>query len=163
VKPSVYVESSVVSYLTARPSRLLIVRAHQQVTRRWWRTARERFRLHISELVLEELRQGDAAAARRRLEVVEGLTVLGYRDGVPTLVREYQRLLRVPVKAVVDLTHVGLAVAHEMDYLVTWNCAHIANAEFVRKIVQANQQAGRFMPMIATPEELLGQEEGDIS
>jgi hypothetical protein len=64
---------------------------------------------------------------------------------------------------VVDLTHVGLAVAHEMDYLVTWNCAHLANAEFVRKIVQANQQAGRFMPMIATPEELLGQEEGDIS
>jgi hypothetical protein len=69
-------------------------------------------------------------------------------------------LLGLPDKAIVDLTHVGFAVVHETDYLVTWNCAHIANAEFVRKIARANLEAGRFMPMIVTPEELIGEEEG---
>jgi hypothetical protein len=88
---------------------------------------------------------------------------LPYAEEVHTLAGEYRRLLRLPDKALVDLTHVGMAVAHEMDYLVTWNCTHIANAEFVRKIARANLEAGRFMPMIVTPEQLLAQEEGDAT
>lgn len=163
MKPSVYVESSIPSYLTAPPSRLLLVRAHQMVTRRWWRTAGKRFRLYVSALVLDEIQEGDTEAAQSRIESVAGLPVLPDTEEVHTLAGEYQRLLRLPDKALVDLTHVGMAVVHEMDYLVTWNCTHIANAEFVRKIARANLEAGRFMPMVVTPEELLGQEEGDAT
>jgi len=160
MKPSVYVESSIPSFLTGRPSRLLLVRAHQQTTRRWWRTAPDRFRLFVSELVLEEIQEGQPEAARRRLESVAGLPVLVSTEEIRALATGYQRLLRLPDKALVDLTHVGMAVVHEMDYLVTWNCAHIANPRFVREIARANQGAGRFMPMIVTPEGLLGLEEG---
>lgn len=162
MKPTVYVESSIPSYLTGRSSGLLLARAHQEVTRRWWRGAAARFRLFVSELVLSELEVGDPGAARRRLEAVAGLPVLSYTEEVRALAREYQRLLRLPEKAVVDITHVGFAVAYEIDHLVTWNCAHIANAEFVRQIAATNHRAGRFMPMIVTPEELLGQDEGEM-
>jgi hypothetical protein len=89
MKPSVYVESSIPSYLTARPSPMLLVRAHQQVTRLWWRTAPERFRLFLSELVWDEIQQGDPSAVRHRLEAVGGLPVLRYQNEIHALAREY--------------------------------------------------------------------------
>jgi len=152
MKPSVYVETSVLSYLAARPSRDLLVAAHQQVTHEWWSLARDRFALCVSEVVLDEAREGDPEAAARRLEFVGELPVLDFTGEVRPLAFAYQSRVSLPAEARVDLTHVALAVVHEIDYLVTWNCRHIANAQVIRRITEVNRELDRFMPLIVTPE-----------
>jgi len=152
MKPSVYVETSVLSYLAARPSRDLLIAAHQQVTHEWWGLARKQFALCVSEVVLDEASEGDPEAAARRLELVGELPVLDFTDEVRPLAFAYQRRVGLPDEARVDLTHVALAVVHETDYLVTWNCRHIANAQLIRRLNEVNQQLDRFMPLIVTPE-----------
>jgi len=160
--PSVYVETTIPSYLAAYPSRDLVMAAHQQITRDWWRTARERFDLYISEAVLNEIRGGDPEAAARRLEMLGGLPVLALTDDVRNLVREYVPRLGLPGRGRADLPHFAFAVAYEMDYLVTWNCRHIANGEIIRRLMDANTELNRPTPLIVTPEEILdipGEEE----
>jgi hypothetical protein len=105
---------------------------------------------------MEEIRAGDARAAAQRLSIVEGLAVLAFDDEVRHLVREYDRRLGLPPAGRADLPHLAFAVAYEMDYLVTWNCRHIANGEIIRKLIDVNLQLDRFTPLIVTPEELLG-------
>jgi hypothetical protein len=158
--PSIYVETTIPSYLAAHPSRDLIIAAHQQITHDWWRTARDRFDLYISEAVLNELRGGDAEAAIRRLEIISGLPVLAMNNDVRSLVHEYDRRLGLIGRARADLPHFAFAVAYSMDYLVTWNCRHIANGEVVRRLRDANAELTRFTPLIITPEEILDVSEG---
>jgi len=153
--PSVYVETTIPSYLTAAPSRDLIVAAQQQITHDWWRTATQRFDLFVSELVLEEIRAGDPQFAARRVEAVRGLPVLGQNDDVRSLVRIYREQLGLPHRARTDVVHIAFAVAYELDYLLTWNCAHIANGYVVRRLMQINHGLGRFSPLLLTPGELL--------
>src|SRR5687768_8587817 len=153
--PSVYLETTIPSYLAAYPSRDLIMAAHQQITNDWWRNARDRFDLYISEAVLAEIRAGDADAAERRLVLIEGLPVLAWNDDIVDLVREYDQHLGLIGRARADLPHFAFAVAYEMDYLVTWNCRHIANGEVVRRLIEVNAELGRRTPLIVTPEEIL--------
>jgi len=153
--PTVYVETTIPSYLGAHPSRDLVMAAHQQITHDWWRNAHDRFDLYISEAVLNEIRGGDADAAARRLEFIEGLPVLALNDDVRSLVHEYDQRLHIPQRGRADLPHFAFAVAYEMDYLVTWNCRHIANGEIIRRLMHANAELKRFTPLILTPEELL--------
>ena len=155
MKPSVYLETTVPSYLAAGPSLDLVVSAHQQVTNEWWRSARERFDLFISEAVLEEIRAGDPEAASRRLEITQGLPVLALNDDIRELVHVYRNDLGLPDRAVADLAHIACAVSYELDYLVTWNCSHIANGEVIRRLMATNVRLTRFTPLIVTPEELL--------
>jgi len=114
--------------------------------------ARGRFTLCVSQVVLDEARQRDPDVAAQRLRFAQGLPVLNYTDDVTPLALVYQSRVRLPAEVEVDLTHVALATVHETDYLVTWNCAHIANAQVVRKIAEVNRELGRFMPPIVTPE-----------
>ncbi len=151
---TVYLETTIPSYLAARPSRDLIVAAHQQITQDWWRDARTRFDVYISGAVLDEIRSGDPEAVSRRLETVRSLPVLAVNDDVRILVREYSRRLGLSERAAADLPHLGFAVSYEMDYLVTWNCAHIANGEVIRRLRDVNAALGRRTPLILTPEEL---------
>ena len=123
----VYVETTIPSLLVAHPSRDLITAARQIITAEWWSTARERFELVISEAVLDEIGAGDPVMAQQRLEAVQGLTVLSLNEEVRTLARHYQEHLGLPQKATLDVLHIAFAVAYEIDYLLTWNCAHIAN------------------------------------
>jgi hypothetical protein len=153
--PTVYLETTLPSYLAAWPSRDLIVTAHQQITQEWWQDARSRFEIFISEEVLREIRAGDADAVARRLAVVQGLPILSLTAEVRRLVRWYERRLGLPDKAFADLAHIAFAVAYRMDYLVTWNCAHIANGEVIRRLVSLNTNRKRHTPLIVTPEELL--------
>jgi len=153
--PTVYVETTIPSYLAAHPSRDLIIAAHQQITHEWWRVARSRFDLYISEAVLEEIRAGEPDAIVRRLQIVEGLPVLQLNDDVRTLVHEYDRRLGLVGRARADLPHFAFAVAYETDYLLTWNCSHIANGEIIRRLLEANAELNRFTPLIVTPEEIL--------
>jgi len=152
---SVYVETSIVSYLAARPSRDLIVAAHQQITHDWWATSRQRYELFVSEAVLEEIRRGDPEAAQRRLELVDKLPLLALDDEAEQLTLTYSRELGIPQTASVDILHIAVAVAHRMDFLLTWNCAHIANGEVVRRLRSLNEALSRPTPIIVTPEELV--------
>jgi len=161
---SVYLETTIVSYLAARPSRDLIVAAHQQITHDWWETSRQGYELFVSEAVLEEIRRGDPDAAQRRLEIVGDLPILGLNDDAEQLALKYGNELGLPDSAAVDVLHIAIAVAHQMDFLLTWNCAHIANGEVVRRLRTLNGALNRPTPIIVTPEELVripsgGQEE----
>ena len=152
---TVYLETTIPSYLAARPNRDLIVAAHQQITHDWWRRAKDRFDLYISEAVLLEIRQGHPDAIQRRMKIVEGLPVLQVNDDVQSLVETYDQRLGFPARARADLPHIAFAVAYEIDYLLTWNCAHIANGEIIRRLQSLNFELSRVTPVIITPEELL--------
>ncbi len=158
--PNVYLETTIPSYLAAYPSRDLIIAAHQQITHEWWRDARKRFDLYISEAVLDEIRHGDPDAVGRRLAIVDALPVLELNDDVRALVRAYDEKLGLVGRARADLPHFAFAVAYQVDYLVTWNCAHIANGEVVRRLRETNVELDRFTPLIVTPEQILETPEG---
>ncbi|MEW6357925.1 MAG: type II toxin-antitoxin system VapC family toxin [Planctomycetota bacterium] len=154
-KASVYLETTIISYLTSRPSRDLVVSAHQQITHDWWDKVRRRFEIMVSEAVMEEIRSGDPDAAARRIEVARQFRVLELTEDVGKLAQIYQRELGVPSRAKTDVVHIAFAVAYAADYLMTWNCSHIANGEVIRRLIDLNTEMGRFTPLIVTPEELL--------
>jgi predicted nucleic acid-binding protein len=153
--PSVYVETTIPSYLAAAPSRDLIVAGQQQITHTWWQTARERFELFISEAVLQEIRAGDPVAAARRMELVKELAVLDVTKEADSLVEIYQRQFNLPHRAKADMVHIAVAVVYELDYVVTWNCKHIANWQILRRLMEVNHSLGRFTPLLYTPAEFL--------
>lgn len=152
---SVYLETTIPSYLAAKPSRDLITAAHQQITHEWWETAGDRFDLYISDAVLDEIRIGDPSVAAKRRDFVANLPLLAISDEVRSLVREYEQCLGLTGRGKADLPHIAFAVAYRMDYLVTWNCRHIAHGETIRRLISTNAQHDRFTPLIVTPEEIL--------
>ncbi len=153
MNPSVYSETSIVSYLSARPSRDVVIAAHQHVTRRWWR-GRGSYSLFVSQIVLDEAAVGDPTARSRRLRTLRGVPVLALTDEGTQLAGELVRRGALPKKATVDAFHIGVAAAHEVDYLLTWNCKHIANATMRGTIETICRSAGLTPPTICTPEEL---------
>lgn len=150
-----YIETSVVSYLTARPSRDVVIVARQQVTREWWRTARDRFHLAASELVIREATQGDPSAARARLIRLEGVTLLDATEEAEQLAGKLIASRAVPPNAAVDAAHIAIAVTNRVHYLVTWNFRHIANATMRSRIERACRKEGYEPPVICTPSELM--------
>src|SRR4051794_18956670 len=114
MKPRVYVETTVPSYLTARPSRDLLRAAHQQVTREWWETRRHKFDLFVSEFVLEEAGAGDRVAAEERLRALEGVTILDAGKEARELALELIANVPLPEKAAVDAAHIAIAVVGGM-------------------------------------------------
>ena len=155
-KAKVYVETTVVSYLTARKTRDPIAVAHQTVTRRWWRR-RKRFDLYCSQIVVSEAGEGDAQAAERRLAALKGVPSLETNDAVKALAAAVAKAAALPKKATEDALHIALATVHGMDYLLTWNCRHIANAEIRNVVAAVAYDHGYGVPVICTPEELLGE------
>jgi hypothetical protein len=154
----VYLETTVISYLTARPSRTVVGAAHQQLTIDWWEQRRHEFDLVVSELVLREAEAGDPEAAKRRLAVLAGIPRLALTDDAVSLATEFLQRRVLPSKAYEDGLHIALATVHDVDYLLTWNCAHIANPEIQAKLAEFLEERGLFLPFICTPEELLGGE-----
>jgi hypothetical protein len=163
MKPSLYIETTVPSYYVSRDSRDVVVLAHQQITRAWWETRLFDFRAYVSPVVLEEAREGDPDQARRRLELLSQFQILEAGEAVEKLSARYMVEFSLPRNAIRDAAHLAFACVYQMDFLVTWNCAHIANAEIVRHLTRFNSGAGIATPTICTPEELLGAELGDIS
>ena len=154
----VYLETSVISYLAALPSRDVVVAGHQQTTRDWWER-RSRFELFVSDAVIEEAARGDGGAARRRLELLDAIPVLTVLGEAETLARSFLSEAALPSKAAIDAVHVALAAVHGMDFLVTWNCKHIANAMIRPQLEVLCWRAGYRPPVICTPFELLDEEE----
>jgi predicted nucleic acid-binding protein len=151
----VYVETTVVSYLTARPSRDLIVAGHQQITHDWWDTRRGDFELCVSQLVFQEAGDGDPQAAQERLAVLATMTQLEIRDEAVSLAEELVRAGALPMKAENDALHIAVASVHRVPYLVTWNCRHLANATMRSQIERVCASKEFKAPIICTPEEMM--------
>jgi hypothetical protein len=157
VNQRVYLETTIVSYLTARPSRDLILAAHQEVTRQWWEGQREQFRLYVSQFVLDEAGDGDPAAAAVRLELLKGFTLLPLTDEVRDVATGLLDAGVLPHKAEADAVHIAVATVHEMDVLLTWNCRHLANAVILGNVGRHLRDREYEVPIICTPDELMGE------
>jgi predicted nucleic acid-binding protein len=155
MNPTAYIETSVISYLTARPSRDLVVAAYQQMTREWWRDAPRRFELVTSELVVSEAAAGDVDASRARLKILEGISLLGTSEETQALAEKLLDIGAIPPKAADDAAHIAIAVTNGVDYLVTWNFRHIANPVMRSTIEDACRAAGYKPPVVCAPNELL--------
>jgi len=153
--PKVYIETTVISYLTAWPSRDLVRAAHRQLTREWWESRRAGFESYVSQIVLREVGAGDPEAAAQRLHILRDIPVLRVTDEVAGFAEELIKRVPFPPKAAADAVHVAIAVLHGMDYLLTWNCAHIANAALRSRIDAVCREGGYEPLVICTPEELL--------
>lgn len=152
---TVYLETSIFSYLTGRPSRNVVINAHQQLTRKWWNTQRSNFELFISPLVIQEVAVGNTEMVQRRLEIVQGLSVLAVTLEATELAEQLVHHGPLPPKAEVDALHIGVATAHGIEYLLTWNCKHIANARMRSQIERICRSRGYEPPVMCTPEELM--------
>jgi len=155
MKPRVYLETTIPSYLTAWPTRDLVMAAHQQTTREWWETRREDFDLFVSQFVIDEAGAGDADAAARRLEALADVPLLDPGENVYALAKELMDRVPFPANAAADSVHIAIATVHGVDYLLTWNCTHIANAALRDRIEMVCRDCGYQPPVICTPEELV--------
>jgi hypothetical protein len=151
----VYLETTFVSYLTARPSRDVVIAGHQQITHEWWETRRESYELCASQLVLGEAGAGDPAAAQERLMVLQGVTLLETTVAALALAKDLLQAGALPTKAADDALHIAIAATQGVPYLLTWNCRHLANATMRPLIESACARNGLKAPIICTPEELM--------
>jgi hypothetical protein len=155
MKPKAYIETTVISYLTAWPSRDVVIAGRQQITRDWWRSAADRFDLVASELVVNEASAGDPDAVRDRLAALKPVTLLDATDEAGELALQLFESGAIPARAAEDAAHIAIAVANGVEYLVTWNCRHIGNAT-MRSQIETVCRNARYEPaIICTPEELM--------
>ena len=161
MKPKVYIETTVISYLTAQPARDVVIAGHQQSTRDWWRNATNRFELVASQLVLTEASAGDPEAARARLAALDSLTLLDATEEALELAQQLVNAGAVPAQAAEDAAHIAIAVVNGIEYLVTWNYRHIANATIRSQIETVCRNAGFEPAIICTPEELMERDHDD--
>jgi predicted nucleic acid-binding protein len=160
MKRKIYVETSVISYLTSRPSKTILGAAHQQLTMAWWES-RYQYELYVSESVLRECGAGDAQAASKRLAMVSDVPLLMITEQAMAIAASLVSRGIVPVKAAEDALHIAVATVNKVDYLLTWNCRHIANPEIQRNIATYLEGLGLFLPYICTPEVLLGEDHAE--
>jgi len=156
MKASLYLETTIPSYLTGRRTKDLIVAARQEVTHTWWDKRRSEFDLFVSQIVLDEVGEGDPESARRRLALLQGLPLLAVNEDVIALAEAIVRSRTLPEKAARDAAHVAVAAVHGIRFLLTWNCRHLANAEIFEDLGRVCAMAGCRCPVICTPDELLG-------
>jgi hypothetical protein len=156
MKPKVYIETTIISYLASKPSRDLITAAHQQITHDWWEMRLKDFEVYISQFVLDEASAGDADAAARRLALLGSFPLL---DAMPEALELAGALVAhgaIPPRKAADAAHIAVATVHHMQFLLTWNCTHLANAEILAQVQAICAGLGYAAPIVCTPEELLG-------
>jgi hypothetical protein len=155
MKSNVYIETTIVSYLTAWPSRDIVRAAQQQTTREWWDTRRDRFELLSSELVVIECSAGDPAAAEERLKVLNALPLLlAVTEAATKLADALLAAGAIPAVASRDALHVGICASSGVNYLLTWNFRHLANAQMQDKIREVCESRGYAAPTICAPDAL---------
>ena len=155
MKPIIYIETSVVSYLTARPSRDIVIAARQMWTREWWDRASQRGTLRISDLVLEEVSRGDSYAAALRIHALRGIEALSTTSEAQTLATRLIEMQALPPTEPEDALHIALATVSGAHYLVTWNFAHLVGPDVKLKLLDTLRTCGYRPPLLTTPEELL--------
>ncbi len=155
VKPRLYLETTIVSYLTARPSKEPIFAGLQAATRKWWEQRRQNYEVVTSQLVLTEAAKGDADAARRRLAALAELQVM---EIIPTATLLGEAILAtglLPPKAAQDAGHIAMAAVNGAHFLLTWNCRHIANPAIADELIRVCQTRGFECPVLCTPYALI--------
>ena len=155
-KKTVYIETSIVSYLTARPTSDLLAAACQKITVDWWDTQKNRFDLYTSDVTVEEAGRGNYEAAARRLEALSGIPVLPITETIVALSKALLQGRALPPKALDDAFHIAISAVHGVDYLLTWNCRHLDNAETKPIMRSVCTIYGHTSPEICTPQELMG-------
>jgi predicted nucleic acid-binding protein len=156
VLTSAYVETSVVSYLTARPNqRDLIVAAHQELTREWWENRRKNFILFASAVVIEEALRGDQLFSQARMALIGQMRLADVTPAARELAARLLLEAGLPAKANADALHIAICAVNGIDYLLTWNCTHLANAFMIPRVNNICRAAGFEPPYICTPEELM--------
>jgi hypothetical protein len=153
----IYIESTIPSYVVARPARDLVQSARQEMTRDWWNLKRDRHELFSSQVTPDEIAEGEAAMAQRRLEIMADIPILDLTAEVATLTHHILNSGLLPAKAESDAAHIALATVHQMDILLTWNCRHIANAAIQSRLRRAVQARGYELPEVCTLDELIGE------
>jgi hypothetical protein len=155
MKPKLYLESTIPSYLVGWASRNITAAAEQYITQQWWQQRRGDFEVFISQVVLDEIKAGDPALARRRVEAVKPFKELRLTDEARNLTKALLHGGPLPAKAAQDAAHIAIAAVHQMHFLLTWNCRHIANANILRQIEVVCERQGHRCPVVCTPRELL--------
>jgi hypothetical protein len=155
-KPRAFIETTIVNYLTAFPSKDADLARDQRLTRDWWATCGDHYELVTSPFVLSEARAGDAAMAKLRLDILATIQVVDLTAAAYQLADELIRSGALPEKARTDALHVAAAATNRVDYLVTWNCKHLANEALQRKIGECCRAVGFKPALIRTPADLLG-------
>jgi hypothetical protein len=148
---SLYIESTIPSYLTSRPSEQELIARRQKFTRKWWDEHRIRFRLYTSIFTFDEVSQGDPDAAKNRIESLKDVHELTLTDHVEEVAVEIIRLLQIPDKAMVDAYHLAICIVHQVAYLLTWNCKHLANPENQKILIEYGRYKDLHIPVICTP------------
>ncbi|MCL2708630.1 MAG: type II toxin-antitoxin system VapC family toxin [Defluviitaleaceae bacterium] len=151
---SLYIETTIPSLATSKPSRDMIIAGRQAATIFFWENERHKFDLYTSQYVIDECLQGNSEAAKRRLEFLKGVAIIPRSVKISELANEYQTLLSIPDKSKIDCFHLAVCVIAEMDYLMSWNCAHLGINTFI-KIQKYNEGSDLFTPVLLTPEALL--------
>ncbi len=154
MKPTVYIETTILSYLVSRPSRDIIVAGRQEMTREWWDFSRSKFDLVLSQIVLDEISAGDAEHAKNRMRHASKLSALEITQSAVDLAQAIQNRGLIPPEEVRDALHISVATVSRIDYLLTWNCKHIANAQIIRQLARYVKTYGYDLPVICTPESL---------
>lgn len=157
MKPSVYLETTVVSYLVGWLDRKsLLVASNQELTREWWATRRDRYELFASTVVVDEARKGERERAVERLDFLRNVELLDVTGEAQSLAAELVRDAKIPVKARIDALHIAIAAINGMNYLLSWNCAHIVNAATLPRVYEICRLNQYEPPFVCTPQELMG-------
>jgi hypothetical protein len=159
MKASVYLETTVISYLNGRATRDLVIGALQVLTLEWWEKRRDDFELFVSESVIREAGRGAPIDASRRLDSIKGISVLAATEEAALVAKKLIQGAHLPQKAAEDALHIAIAAVNDIDYLLTWNCKHIANALTVSRVEEVCRINGFQCPRICTPQELMEVEE----
>jgi len=159
--PTVYIETSIVSYLRQRPSPQVVMAARQLLTHQWWNDERDNYELVTSQFVLDEAAAGDPVLAAERLQSLDGIPLLPRDSQIGVIADEIMSRAILPPKAAVDALHIAMVAPHGIQYLLTWNCKHIANAKILPRIHEVLTELGCSIPIICTPEEMVDDDSED--
>jgi predicted nucleic acid-binding protein len=157
--PTLYVETSIVSYLRQQPSVRVITAARQLLTHQWWNRERNKYDLVTSQYVIDEAADGDTSLAEDRLRALEGIPLLPAEAEVQVIADEIMGRAILPPKAIFDALHIAITAHHRIDYLLTWNCRHIANGRILSRVHAVLYDLAIPIPVICTPEELVEDDE----
>jgi hypothetical protein len=152
---TIYVETTIVSYLTARPHRDIVIAAQQELTRQWWENEKPQYRCFISPYVLEEASAADTQAAAKRMQSLREVEVLPLLPEIEQLAERIGIELKLPATARMDAFHLACAVYYKLDYLLTWNCAHLANGPRMKQLSHFLQKESLWQPLVYTPYEMI--------
>ena len=152
---TVYIETSILGHLTARPTDNLILAANIKITQDWWDEYHNSLVLYTSELVEDEAARGDPTISAQRLALLQTLTFLDLTEEATDLAQEFLRQSNLPTKAANDAFHMAIATVYGLNYLLTWNCKHMANSQIQRKLSEISRHLGYKLPFICTPYEFI--------